>query len=161
MAYPFDGLRAQGELNEIVDESTGAGLKEIPQEGVTQRCQNGELGDEFVARQRALLEELARTLLQDLVRVEVEERDRLESNRYAHPSAEDVSADLLLDEVDTALGRRLAHRSRLVERALQKIGEGTYEICDATAEPIPRSRLEAVPEAIYTLEAQKRLERRQ
>jgi DnaK suppressor protein len=47
-----------------------------------------------------------------------------------------------------------------VERALQKIEEGTYGICDATGEPIPEGRLQASPEAIYTLQAQKRLETR-
>jgi DnaK suppressor protein len=45
-----------------------------------------------------------------------------------------------------------------VQRALQKIEEGTYGLCDATGEPILRERLEAVPEAIYTLEAQIRRE---
>jgi DnaK suppressor protein len=46
-----------------------------------------------------------------------------------------------------------------VERALQKIDERTYGICDATGELISRGRLEAVPEALYTLEAQQRQER--
>jgi DnaK suppressor protein len=41
---------------------------------------------------------------------------------------------------------------------LQKIEEGTYGTCDDTGEPIPRGRLEAMPEAIYTVEAQQRRE---
>ena len=47
----------------------------------------------------------------------------------------------------------------LVERALAKIGEGTYGHCDATGDALPRGRLEAVPGAVYTIEAQRALER--
>ena len=56
------------------------------------------------------------------------------------------------------LDERVNRRLKVVERALQKIGEGTYGICDDTGDPISKERLEAVPEAIYTIEAQKRRE---
>jgi len=51
--------------------------------------------------------------------------------------------------VDTVLDRRLMRRLGLVERALEKIDEGTYGICDATGKRIPKGRLQAVPEAVY------------
>jgi RNA polymerase-binding transcription factor DksA len=38
-----------------------------------------------------------------------------------------------------------------VRRALQKIAEHTYGISDASGQPIPRARLEAMPEATLTL----------
>src|SRR3712207_6898461 len=47
-------------------------------------------------------------------------------------------------------------RLRYVERALQKIEEGTYGLSDDSGQPIPRGRLEAVPEAIRTVEEQER-----
>jgi DnaK suppressor protein len=42
-----------------------------------------------------------------------------------------------------------------IERALQKIEDGTYGLSDASGAPIPIARLEAIPEALYTLEEQK------
>lgn len=47
-----------------------------------------------------------------------------------------------------------------VERALEKIDAGTYGICDMTGEQIDPNRLEVIPWAIYTLEAEERLESR-
>jgi len=38
-----------------------------------------------------------------------------------------------------------------IERALQKIDEGTYGLSDASGAPIPIERLVASPEALYTL----------
>jgi RNA polymerase-binding transcription factor DksA len=37
-----------------------------------------------------------------------------------------------------------------IERALQKIDEGTYGLSDESGEPIPQARLEAFPDALYT-----------
>lgn len=48
---------------------------------------------------------------------------------------------------------------RQIERALEKIDEGTYGICDITGEEIPIPRLEAVPYAVMTVKAQEKLEK--
>lgn len=50
-----------------------------------------------------------------------------------------------------------ADRERLtdINRALQKIDEGTYGVSDGNHAPIPRERLEATPEALYTIEEQR------
>jgi DnaK suppressor protein len=40
----------------------------------------------------------------------------------------------------------------MIERALEKIKDGTYGVSDASGRPIPRDRLEAMPEAIYTVD---------
>ena len=131
-----EGLRAQGEVNRILGET---------------------LDEEFVARQRARLEEVRRALLRG--RAGIREEERRWGDHYAPQDPEDVRAHILAEEVDTVLDRRLMRRLGLVERALAKIGEGTYGLCDATGERIPRGRLEAVPEAVYTIEAQRALER--
>jgi RNA polymerase-binding transcription factor DksA len=39
--------------------------------------------------------------------------------------------------VDIVLDRRLMRQFGLVERALAKIGEGTYGHCDATGDAVP------------------------
>ncbi len=48
---------------------------------------------------------------------------------------------------------------RQIERALEKINEDTYGICDLTEEEIPLARLEAVPYATMTVKAQEKVEK--
>lgn len=48
---------------------------------------------------------------------------------------------------------------RHIERALEKIEENTYGICDVTGEEIPIKRLEAVPYANMTVKAQEKFEK--
>ncbi len=48
---------------------------------------------------------------------------------------------------------------RQIERALEKIDEGTYGICDITNEEIPIARLEAIPYAAMTVKAQEKFEK--
>jgi DnaK suppressor protein len=48
---------------------------------------------------------------------------------------------------------------RHIERALEKIEENTYGICDITGQEIPLARLEAVPYATMTVKAQDQLEK--
>jgi len=48
---------------------------------------------------------------------------------------------------------------RQIDRALEKIQEGTYGICDLTGEEIPLARLEAIPYATMTVKAQEKLEK--
>jgi DnaK suppressor protein len=143
MSEAFEGLRAQGEVNRILDETLDGGLD-----------------DEFIARQRARLESARRGLLREHAWILEYERRWGEGHHYAPQDPEDVRAHILAEEVDTALDRRILRRLSLVERALRKIDEGTYGVCDATGRRIPKGRLQAVPEAVYTLEAQQNLERR-
>ena len=46
-----------------------------------------------------------------------------------------------------------------IEEALKRIEKNTYGICELTGKPIPRKRLEAIPWARFTVEAQSQLER--
>ncbi len=48
---------------------------------------------------------------------------------------------------------------RQIERALEKIEEETYGVCDITGENIPIARLEAVPYATMTVKAQEKFEK--
>jgi DnaK suppressor protein len=61
-------------------------------------------------------------------------------------------------EIDQALHDVDDRRVANVERALQKIVEGSYGLSDLSGEPIPRARLEAAPEAILTGEEERRRE---
>ncbi len=48
---------------------------------------------------------------------------------------------------------------RQIERALEKITEDSYGICDLTEEEIPLARLEAIPYATMTVKAQEKFEK--
>ena len=46
-----------------------------------------------------------------------------------------------------------------IEEALKRIEKNTYGICELTAKPIPKARLEAIPWTRFTVQAQAQLER--
>lgn len=48
---------------------------------------------------------------------------------------------------------------KYIDRALEKINENTYGICDITGEEISLARLEAVPYATMTVKAQEQFEK--
>ena len=48
---------------------------------------------------------------------------------------------------------------RQIDRALEKIEEGTYGKCDLSGDDIPLARLEAVPYATMTVASQQKLEK--
>jgi DnaK suppressor protein len=48
---------------------------------------------------------------------------------------------------------------RQIDRALEKIEEGTYGICDISEETIPKPRLDAVPYACMTVASQEKVEK--
>jgi DnaK suppressor protein len=76
---------------------------------------------------------------------------------------EDDAQDLAQGEVDGTIDAVEEQRLRAIERALAKIEEGTYGLSDLSGDPIPKARLEAMPEAALTIqeeEARERLQRR-
>ena len=80
------------------------------------------------------------------------ERNELVGSLDNHPA--DVATELQLREQDEALVRNAREILGKIERALQKMDEGTYGICDKTHQPIPVERLEVLPYATLTVEAQ-------
>lgn len=121
--------------------------------------QNQELDEKFVQEQRERLEALREELLRIQRGMEEDEQDRSDEERGSQFDAGDMSQQMFTREMDATLGEQAERRLEEVERALQKIEEGSYGICDDTGEPIPRGRLEAIPEAVRTVEAQERFDR--
>jgi DnaK suppressor protein len=64
----------------------------------------------------------------------------------------DDGARFAQQENDEAVLNHGEARVAAIDRALEKIEEGTYGYSDESDEPIPRARLEAVPETLYTVE---------
>jgi DnaK suppressor protein len=73
---------------------------------------------------------------------------------------EDDAQKLVTLELEGSLEARDTARLANIERALRKIDEGTYGLSDASGEPIPIERLNAVPDAIYTLAEQDALDKK-
>ena len=46
-----------------------------------------------------------------------------------------------------------------IDRAMEKIDDNTYGVCDITGKDIPMKRLDAVPYATMTVEAQEKMEK--
>ncbi len=121
---------------------------------------NNELNQEFIEQQRQRLQEMKAELERMVRGLEEDQQFRAEEEEdFTQHDSGDMSQSLFTREMDATVEQTMEKRLESVERALQKVEEGTYGICDDTGEPIPRGRLDAVPEAIYTVEAQQRRER--
>jgi DnaK suppressor protein len=104
----------------------------------------------FLHRQRQRLVKLRDELLRS-----IQDEQREEAGLYsqsadqAHELEDDAQKLAMLENEANAINRN-RRRLRDIERALQKLEDGTYGLSDASGEPIARERLEAVPEAIYS-----------
>ncbi len=113
------------------------------------------LDQTFLSRQKHRLSELR----QQILRVRRgEERAEASANADTRDQArefEDDAQKLTTLELEGNLEAADDDRLSNIERALQKIEDGTYGLSDASGAPIPMKRLEAAPEALYTLSEQK------
>jgi DnaK suppressor protein len=118
---------------------------------------NTKLDQKFIQQQRQRLEELREELVRMRGGLEEDQRERAEDEGdMTENDSGDMSQSLFTREVDATVEEQVERRIRHVERALQKIEEGTYGLSDDSGEPIPKGRLEAVPEATRTIEEQQR-----
>ncbi len=118
---------------------------------------NSDLDQEFIAQQKQRLQDLKAELERVRDGLEEDQRFRAEEEEdFTEHDAGDMSQSLFTREVDATVEQQVERRLENVERALQKIEEGTYGLSDESGEPIPRGRLEAVPEAVRTVEEQER-----
>jgi DnaK suppressor protein len=122
-------------------------------------AENG-IDKEFVEEQRGRLEELRAELTRLARGLEEDQRDRAEDEEdFTEHDSGDMSQSLFTREMDATVEQVTERRLASVERALEKIEEGTYGLSDESGEQIPKGRLEAAPEAIYTVEEQQRREK--
>jgi DnaK suppressor protein len=73
---------------------------------------------------------------------------------------EDRSQPLEQEDDDTAITDELNARLEAIDRALQRIKDGTYGLSVESGKPIPDERLEADPAAELTIEEARAAERR-
>lgn len=72
-------------------------------------------------------------------------------------------ADEGTNDFDRTISLELSNKEvsilKQIDRALEKIEDGSYGLCDVTGKEIPRARLEALPYATMTVEAQEKFEK--
>ena len=117
-----------------------------------------ELDQQFVESQRERLVGLRDELVRIRDGMSADEKDLGETEGETTLDSGDLSQDMFTREMDASIGEQVERRLGEVDRALQKIEEGTYGLSDDSGETIPRGRLEAVPEALRTVEEQQRFE---
>jgi DnaK suppressor protein len=120
--------------------------------------QNDEIDQQFVESQRERLLGLREELVRIKEGVADDERDLGEAEGDTTLDSGDLSQDIFTREMDASIGEQVERRLGEVDRALRKIEEGTYGLSDESGDPIPRGRLEAIPEATRTVEEQQRFE---
>ena len=81
-----------------------------------------------------------------------------ESKGYSQHQA-DEGTDDFGRTISLELSNKEFEVIKQIDHALGKIENGTYGICDITGKEIPKKRLEAIPYASMTVEAQQLLEK--
>jgi DnaK suppressor protein len=81
-----------------------------------------------------------------------------EAKGYSQHSA-DEGTDDFVKNINLEVTNKEFGLLRQIDRALEKIEEGTYGVCDISGDEIPIKRLEAVPYATMTVKAQDRFEK--
>jgi DnaK suppressor protein len=111
-----------------------------------------------IARFKKRLEEMRLQITHSLKGSTAEVKKPDEATGYSQHQADQGT-----DDFDRTISLEVTSKEynilRQVERALEKIEENTYGICDVTEEEIPLARLEAVPYATMTVKAQEQIEK--
>ncbi|MFI5334972.1 MAG: TraR/DksA family transcriptional regulator [Chlamydiales bacterium] len=111
-----------------------------------------------VLRFKSRLEEMRQQMMQLVKGATEEVKTDQKSKGYSQHQADEGT-----DDFDRTINLEVTNKEfsilRQIERALEKIDENTYGICDLTGEEIPMKRLEAVPYATMTVQAQEKFEK--
>lgn len=106
------------------------------------------------------LEQIRAEMTKMVQEVSQEVKSDAESKGYSQHHADGGT-----DDFDRTVSLQLTDKEikilRQIDRALEKIEDGTYGICDLSGEEIPYRRLEAIPYASMTVAAQEKFEKGQ
>jgi DnaK suppressor protein len=113
----------------------------------------------YLDRKRRQLTELRDELRGTSNAAEAAESDIKLDSSSGPREYEDDAQRLDMLETEGNLVRRDVGRLARIERALEKIVEGTYGLSDVSGEAIPTDRLESMPDALNTVAEQNASER--
>jgi DnaK suppressor protein len=111
-----------------------------------------------IAKYKARLEEM-RAQMTHLIRDTSEDvKSADETKGYSQHQADEGT-----DDFNRTISLEVTSKEfailRQIERALEKIEEDTYGICDVSGEEIPIARLDAIPYAVMTVKCQEKFEK--
>ena len=110
--------------------------------------------NEVEAKLKARLEEIDSVLNKIVVRGDEQGEELADYDQ--HPA--DQASEVLEQEMDESKRTILQDERAQVELALQRLKEGKYGYSIDSGEEIPAERLKAMPEAVRTVEEQRRYE---
>jgi len=110
--------------------------------------------EEFKKRLEELRNEMTKMVQETSKDVKTEAETKGYSQHQADEGTDDFNRSLALQLTDKEI--KVVQQ---IDRALEKIEEGTYGICDLSEDEIPLKRLEAIPYATMTVAAQEKLEK--
>ncbi len=87
------------------------------------------------------------------------ERDALSELSLADQHPADLGTEMFEREKDASILERVEAEIADVDRALKRLDEGTYGLCEACGREITRARLEIKPEARFCVDDQAMAER--
>jgi len=102
--------------------------------------------------------ELRNQINQTLGKVSEDVKNKEEPKGYSQHQA-DEGTDDFGQTISIEISGKEQVILRQIERSLEKMEEGTYGICDVSGDEIPLKRLEAVPYATMTVQAQEKYEK--
>ncbi len=71
----------------------------------------------------------------------------------------DFALDSAQDEINSQLAEVESRELANIENAIERMRNGSYGLCEVTGKPIPLARLQALPYATTTIEAQREMEK--
>lgn len=110
--------------------------------------------EKFKQQLERMRDELTKNLKESTHEVRTPDLAKGYSQHQADEGSEDYERSVNLNLTSREFDN-LTH----IQRALDKIEEGTYGVCDLTGKPIPVGRLQAIPYANTTVEAQEMIEK--
>ena len=113
----------------------------------------------LAARMKGRLEEMKADILRQLLADDEEFRSMAGSSDTK--DLVDVASNDIDKKLLSALGFQELKKLRLIESALSRIENGKYGVCLKSGLPIPEERLEAIPYALYRVEYQNEIDRKQ
>ncbi|WP_310631180.1 TraR/DksA family transcriptional regulator [Paraburkholderia sp.] len=108
----------------------------------------------FIEEQRQRLLAMQRDVLGSEENTIGAERNDEESTGSEAQEYEDDAQRMEQDIANQALRNMNVQRIADIQRALEKIADGTYGFSDQSGDPIPVERLKALPEAVLTVQEQ-------
>ncbi len=111
-----------------------------------------------IAQFKKRLIDLRQEITQSLKGTSKEVVEPGDSKGYSQHQA-DEGTDDFVKNISLEVSSKEQELVRQIDRALEKIEEGTYGVCDLTREEIPLKRLEAIPYATMTVKAQDQFEK--